>query len=69
MSESKLDLSILKSEVDFVGCYIIRMDHSRREVEIDIILKNHYLIIISQVFVLMLTAFFRRFLPKSKPLW
>ena len=69
MSESKLDLSILKSEVDFVGCYIIRMDHSRREVEIDIILKNHYLIIISQVFVLTLTAFFRRFLPKSKPLW
>ena len=47
MSESKLDLSILKSEVDFVGCYIIRIDHSRREVEIDVILKNHYLVIIS----------------------
>ena len=35
ISESKLDLSILNSEVDIVGYNIIRMNHSRRGDEIE----------------------------------
>ena len=51
ISEFKLDSSIFDSEVDIVGYDIIRMNRSRWEVGSHVILKNRYLIIISNVFV------------------
>ena len=60
ISKSRLDSSILTSEVDSVGYDIIRMDRSRRgdRIACDITKSlSHYLIIISQVFVLTLKAF------------
>ena len=51
-----VDLFIWKSEVDIVGYYIIRINYLRRKEELHVILKSHYLVIISQVFVVTFKA-------------
>ena len=45
ISETKLDLSILNSEVDIEGYYVIRMDSLKKGGGIAC-LENHYLVII-----------------------
>ena len=54
-SESKLDSYILNSGVDIVGYEY--WNGSFKEAELHVKLKDHYPIIISQVFVLTLEAF------------
>ena len=66
ISKSKLDPSILKSEVDIVGYNII--NHSRRGGGVACYIKN--LIIITQVFVLILKAFLQTFFcPNQSQFW
>ena len=65
ISESKLDPSILNSEVDIVGYNII--NRSRRGAGVACYIKN---LLISQVFVLILKAFLQTFFcPSQSQFW
>ena len=67
ISESKLDPSILNSEVDIVGYNII--NRSRRGGGVACYIKN-LLIIKSQVFILILKAFLQTFFcPNQSQFW
>ena len=56
ISESKLDSTILNSELDIEDCNLIRIDHSSREVEFHEILESPYLTVINKLFVMTLKA-------------
>ena len=63
ISEFKLDSSISNCEIDTVDYHVIRMSLSMMGVELHVITKNRYLVIISQVSLITFKAFFWIFLP------
>ena len=72
ISESKLDSSILNSELDIDEYNLVRLDHSRRVVggRLHVVLEGHYLITISQVFVVTLKVFLQTFShPSPNQFW
>ena len=74
ISESKLDSSILNSELDTHEYNLVRLDHSRRVGGrgggLHVVLEGHYLITISQVFVVTLKVFLQTFsYPSPNQFW
>ena len=75
VSESKLDSSILNSELDTHEYNLVRLDHSRRVGGrggggLHVVLEGHYLITISQVFVVTLKVFLQTFsYPSPNQFW
>ena len=69
ISESRLDSSILSSEVDIEHYDVVRMDRLRRKGRVACCSRKSLFFMTSQVFVLTLKAFLQAFfLLKSKPI-